>query len=99
LYGQDGSDRLIGGLGDDSLYGGAGDDIFDGGDGNDLLSESADVNFTLTNSQLLGLGNDILSNIEQVILTGGISDNTLDASAFSLVPGAKLLNKSDIKLC
>ncbi|MDZ8069957.1 MAG: DUF4347 domain-containing protein [Nostoc sp. DedQUE08] len=84
LYGQDGSDRLIGGLGNDYLYGGAGDDIFDGGDGYDSLIESADVNFTLTNSQLLGLGNDVFSNIEQVILTGGISDNTLDASAFSL---------------
>ncbi len=84
LYGYDGNDRLIAGAGNDYLYGGGGDDIFDGGDGTDSLRESADVNFTLTNNQLFGLGNDSFRNIEKVTLTGGISDNTLNASSFTI---------------
>ncbi|BAY22680.1 hypothetical protein NIES2100_24430 [Calothrix sp. NIES-2100] len=84
LYGQDGNDSLIAGAGNDILYGGAGDDILDGGDGIDALSESADVNFTLTNTQLVGLGSDSLSSIERVTLTGGVGDNTLDASGFTM---------------
>ncbi|AVH73051.1 NHL repeat-containing protein [Nostoc sp. 'Lobaria pulmonaria (5183) cyanobiont'] len=84
LYGHDGNDRLIGGTGNDYLYGGKGDDILDGGDGIDSVSESADVNFTLTNTQLSGLGNDSLINIERVTLTGGISNNTLNASSFTI---------------
>ncbi|BAZ49482.1 hemolysin-type calcium-binding region [Nostoc sp. NIES-4103] len=84
LYGENGNDNLSGGAGNDNLSGGAGDDIFDGGDGIDALSESSDVNFTLSNTQLAGLGSDILTSIERVTLTGGISDNILDASAFSL---------------
>ncbi|MBN3943305.1 DUF4347 domain-containing protein [Nostoc sp. NMS9] len=84
LYGQDGNDRLIAGAGNDYLYGGKGDDILDGGDGIDYVNESADVNFTLTNTQLSGLGSDSLINIERVTLTGGISKNTLDASSFTI---------------
>uniref|UniRef100_A0A8J7A7Z1 Calcium-binding protein n=1 Tax=Desmonostoc muscorum LEGE 12446 TaxID=1828758 RepID=A0A8J7A7Z1_DESMC len=74
----------MGGIGNDYLYGGAGDDALDGGAGTDYLNESSNVNFTLTNTQLSGLGSDTLISIEQVTLTGGISDNILDASAFSL---------------
>ncbi|MBD2680828.1 MULTISPECIES: DUF4347 domain-containing protein [Nostoc] len=84
LYGYDGNDRLIAGAGNDYLYGGGGDDILDGGDGTDSLKESADVNFTLTNTQLFGLGTDNLSSIEKVTLTGGSSDNTLNASSFTI---------------
>jgi len=84
LYGNDGSDRLIAGVGNDYLFGGGGDDILDGGDGTDSIRESADINFTLTNTQLFGLGNDSFINIERVTLTGGISDNTLDASSFTI---------------
>ncbi|KYC42820.1 hypothetical protein WA1_11880 [Scytonema hofmannii PCC 7110] len=84
LYGQDGNDIINGGIGNDTLSGGLGDDTIDGGDGIDTLSESADVNFTLTNTQLIGLGTDTLSNIERIALTGGVGNNTIDASAFSL---------------
>nr|WP_322710474.1 DUF4347 domain-containing protein [Nostoc sp. ChiSLP03a]MDZ8211571.1 DUF4347 domain-containing protein [Nostoc sp. ChiSLP03a] len=84
LYGQDGHDRLIGNAGNDYLYGGVGDDTLDGGNGTDSLNESGDVNFTLTNTQLSGLGSDVLISIEKVILTGGITDNILDASIFTL---------------
>lgn len=84
LYGENGNDNLIGGAGNDYFFGGVGDDALDGGDGIDSLTESSNVNFTLTNTQLFGLGNDTLTSIERVTLTGGISDNILDASAFSL---------------
>ncbi|MEH2203197.1 MAG: DUF4347 domain-containing protein [Nostoc sp.] len=83
LYGQDGHDRLIGNAGNDYLDGGVGDDTLDGGNGTDSLNELGDVNFTLTNTQLSGLGSDVLISIEKVILTGGITGNILDASAFT----------------
>nr|WP_262984361.1 calcium-binding protein [Nostoc sp. 'Peltigera membranacea cyanobiont' 210A] len=84
LYGESGNDQVIAGAGNDVVSGGVGDDVLDGGDGIDGLSESADVNFTLTNTQLAGLGSDIFSNIERATLSSGTSNNILDASAFSL---------------
>ena len=83
LYGRGGNDTLLGGAGNDNLYGGEGDDSIDGGQGFDILRESADVNFTLTNTQLEGNGTDTLVNIERAILSGGNSDNLIDASAYS----------------
>jgi ELWxxDGT repeat protein len=83
LYGRGGNDTLLGGAGNDNLYGGEGDDSIDGGDGFDILRESADVNFTLTNTQLIGNGTDNFVNIERAILSGGNSDNLIDASQYS----------------
>lgn len=93
LYGGDGNDVLRGGAGSDTLYGGdgedtlrggAGMDIIDGGDGIDRLVASGDLDYELTNSQLLGNGPDTLSSIETATLEGGSSANTIDASAFTL---------------
>jgi trimeric autotransporter adhesin len=75
---------LNGGAGNDILIGGAGNDTLDGGDGNDLSIGSGNVNFTLTNTQLIGNGIDTLISIEQVQLIGGIGNNTLNAAAFTL---------------
>jgi len=93
LNGGSGSDLLAGGAGNDKLQGqgtsydtlsgGLGDDTLDGGDGYDRISESADVDFTATDSSLTGLGTDTLINIQLVQLFGGSSANTIDASAFS----------------
>jgi Ca2+-binding RTX toxin-like protein len=83
LVGGSGNDSLLGGLGDDSLTGGLGDDTLDGGTGTDRVIETADVNFTLTNGMLLGLGTDTLLSIEEASLTGGTSANTLNASGFT----------------
>ena len=101
LVGGAGNDSLVGGLGADSLFGNSGDDTLTGGLGNDRIEgslgtdklvESGDVSFTLTNTSLIGLGTDTLSSIEQASLMGGVSNNTLDAAAFSgpvtLVGGA-----------
>lgn len=78
-----GGDTLLGGAGDDILTGGLGDDVINGGDGIDWLIETGDVNFVLTNTSLIGLGTDQLIGIERAVLTGGASDNILDASAFT----------------
>ncbi|MGB3758058.1 MAG: putative Ig domain-containing protein [Rivularia sp. (in: cyanobacteria)] len=83
LYGRGGNDTLLGGAGNDNLYGGEGDDFIDGGEGFDIIRESADVNFTLTDTQLQGNGTDTFVNIERAILSGGNSDNIIDASAYS----------------
>lgn len=90
LNGKGGMDVLVGTVHNDTLSGGKDDDVLDGGDGIDLLRETADVDFTLTNTILTGNGNDALYSIERATLTGGKSDNRLDASAFTA--GAVTLN-------
>jgi len=91
-WGGAGDDRLTGGSGDDVLSGGGGDDTLWGAAGNDHLLgesgvdrivESADADFTLSDAQLTGVGTDLLSSIEQAELSGGSSDNTILAFAFS----------------
>ncbi len=64
-----------------TLTGAGGNDTLIGGAGVDLLLEVGNVNFQLTDSQLTGLGVDLLSSIDQVFLTGGASANLLDAGA------------------
>ncbi len=83
LNGQGGSDVLTGGLGDDSL---------DGAAGSDRVQEAGDVNFTLTNTSLIGLGNDTLAGIELATLDGGVRGNVIDASAFT---GSSVLRGGD----
>ncbi|MHC4875262.1 MAG: Ig-like domain-containing protein [Planctomycetota bacterium] len=92
-FGGAGSDTLIGGAGNDllrglggtgdQLSGGEGDDTINGGRGVDRLFESGDVDFTLTNSSMTGLGNDLIQAMEIAQLTGGASANVIDVSAFS----------------
>ncbi|VEP11585.1 conserved hypothetical protein [Hyella patelloides LEGE 07179] len=80
LTGQGGFDILEGGEGNDTLVGGNGEDTITGGSGTDILLESGDLNFTLTDGQLVARGTDIFSEVEQANLTGGGSSNILDAS-------------------
>lgn len=93
LAGGDGDDILLGQNGDgDVLTGGLGNDTLSGGDGDDIVAESGDVNFTLTNFLLTGLGSDQLVSIEGVSIVGGMGANLIDASAstkpITLVGGA-----------
>lgn len=93
LFGSAGRDFLSGGAGNDSLFGqgssgdrlfgGTGNDLIDGGPGTDILVETADVNFTLTNTQLTGNGTDTLVAIEQANLTTGASANTITTTAYT----------------
>ena len=88
LYGDDGNDTLIGGDGYDRLFGNAdndilqgegGNDTINGGAGSDRLVETGNVNFTLTDTTLVGNGNDTISQIEFARLTGGAGNNVLMA--------------------
>ena len=90
LYGSDGDDTLRSnsgndlinaGNGDDSLYGSYGNDSLYGGAGTDRILEFGDVDYTLTNTQLTGVGTDTISQIELARLQGGAGDNLIDASA------------------
>ncbi len=94
LSGGNGDDKLTGGAGIDYLSGGAGNNILDGGTGTaDTVVETGDFSMTLTqgttavNGSLSTTGaiHDVLvlNHIEQAILTGGASGNTLDASLFT----------------
>ncbi len=84
LWGMGDNDKLFGEDGNDTLLGGTGNDTLDGGAGiADLVVDSGNVNFTLTNTQLTGNGTDTLTGIETASLTGGLSANNLDASAFT----------------
>jgi Ca2+-binding RTX toxin-like protein len=92
LYGNDGNDTLYGNAGDDNLYGNAGDDTLSGGNGNDNLFggdgidtvlQNVDDDQTLTDTTLTGRGTDTLDSIEDAQITGGASDNVLDATDFT----------------
>lgn len=93
LYGETGDDKLNGGSGFDSLYGGdgndtltggTGNDVIDGGDGIDRVTVTADYDITLSNTLLIANDIDSLTSIEQATLTGGASNNIIDASQFTL---------------
>ena len=84
LRGDDGDDCVFGNGGNDSVTGGTGNDALDGGSGTaDVLVETGDVDLTLTNTSLIGLGSDTLTGIERASLTGGGGSNTLDATGFT----------------
>jgi Ca2+-binding RTX toxin-like protein len=83
LWGESGDDTLKGGSGDDYLSGGVGDDALQGGGGTDRAEGKGDTDFTLTATQLTGLGTDSLDSIEEAYLCGGPSNNVLDASGFT----------------
>jgi|GEM_PF-3447295 len=83
LNGEAGDDSLNGDADLDTLTGGVGNDTLDGGAGVDLLLESLDTNAVLTTTQLSGLGNDALLNVENARLIGGASANRFDASGFT----------------
>jgi Ca2+-binding RTX toxin-like protein len=78
-----GSVTFNGEAGDDTLIGGASNDTLNGGIGIDQVQASGDVDFTLTNNSLTGIGTDTLNEIETARLTGGSSSNTINASSFN----------------
>ena len=73
IKGQFGNDALNGGIGNDSLSGGAGTDTVDYSD-----STSA-VKVNLTTMKSSGAGNDVLSNVENIV--GGAGNDVLVGSA------------------
>lgn len=87
LAGDEGDDSIIGGGGRDTLSGGLGDDELDGGNSVDTLMEVGDVNYLLTSATLTGLGTDKLAGFEIAYLTGGNSNNLIDASGAGIPVG------------
>ena len=82
LIGDAGNDVLKGGAGNDTLIGGAGNDSLTGGAGSDLVEEVLAGLVTLSGSALKATtGNDTLSGIERVSLTGGGVADKFDATA------------------
>ncbi len=78
--------------GNDDLTGLSGNDVLDGGGGLnefgkpfvDRVVESRDAHFVLANAALIVAGEfNTLAGIESAILTGGASNNILDASLFT----------------
>ncbi len=92
LTGRGGNDRILGLAGSDTISGDAGDDTLTGGEGSDriaggtnfdMIVEERDADMTLTAASLvIGSQTDILTDIEQAVLTGGDGANQIDASAF-----------------
>jgi Ca2+-binding RTX toxin-like protein len=88
LIGGSGADTLTGNALNNRITGNGGADNINGLGGPDTLVEARDTHFTLTNVSLTDGGGtvDTLSNIERAELTGGTSNNNIDASAFLLGP-------------
>ena len=100
LQGGNGNDVLVGGSGNDAIDGGSdadmvtgglGNDVLAGGTGvstgteNDVLVETASGTITLTASGISGaLGTDTYSGFEGASLTGGVGNDSLDASSASI---------------
>ena len=74
LNGAAGVDTLNGGAGNDTLSGGLGNDSLNGGTDINTLTESGNVNFTLTNTSLTGVGTDTLSNLQVANLSNLAGD-------------------------
>ena len=93
LFGQEGADVLTGGAGNDMLNGGADADVLIESADADLtlavgLDEDLAVDFDVDAvgqlvTLLSGLGTDSIAEIERAELTGGASDNIIDATTFS----------------
>jgi autotransporter-associated beta strand protein len=83
LLGNTRHNVLSGLAGDDTLSGRDGNDTFDGGTGSDVVTESADVDFTLAAATLTGVGNDSLASVETVNLTAGIRPNTFTVDGWT----------------
>ncbi len=95
LFGGSGNDSIMGGSGDNTLSGGGGDDLLFGGTGENTVYESGNLNFTLTDTDLIGTDSgkhekihDHLHQVGQAEIIGGTGNVVLDASGFS---GAALI--------
>lgn len=85
VIGGDLGDHLTGNAANNILSGGLGDDVINGAGGVDMVLETRDDDFVLENGALwIGFEIDTLVSIEMAFLSGGASDNVIDASAFTL---------------
>ena len=94
LQGGLGNDTLDGGAADDIVKGEAGNDVLtggdgkdtlDGGSGTDMLKETVGTDFVLEKdkTKVATEVTDKLSGVESAALTGGVTNDKIDASKFS----------------
>ena len=83
LVGGAGIDRITGSDFDETITGGVGNDILDGKGGTNTLVETGNVDFTLTNTALTGVGTDTLARFQIANLTGGAGANTFTVSGWT----------------
>ncbi|MDH7502006.1 MAG: SdrD B-like domain-containing protein [Verrucomicrobiota bacterium] len=86
-------ENVIGGAGDDILLGndldntstgGPGQNFIHGAGGTNTIVETADADFTLSDTEITIAGvSTTLVSIQKALLTGSSSDNTIDASGFT----------------
>lgn len=81
LIGSTAGDTLLGHAGNDLLTGNGGDDSLDGGTGNDRIEETTDGSVTIIGNQWqsASLGNNTMSDVERIVLTGGDGPNLFNA--------------------
>jgi Ca2+-binding RTX toxin-like protein len=88
IFGNDFGNLINGAAGNDTLFDSGGANTVIGGDGIDTLIGFADVNYTLTNTTLTGVGVNNFSQIEEVRINVIDSEagtaNFLDASQYTL---------------
>src|SRR5262249_2179534 len=77
-----GNTTLDGGSGNDTILGGAGNDSLIGGIGTDRVIARGDASFSLSDTSVSGLGTDTLNGVEEVVLSGGDSDNVFTVTNF-----------------
>ncbi len=82
IDGGNGNDSLLGGNNNDVISGGWGNDTIDGGEGYDVFTEQRNGDSTLTSNSSTGKGTDTFTNIEEVRLQGGDSNNSFTDNGF-----------------
>src|SRR6185436_11886878 len=93
IFGGDGNDTLIGNALDNGFIGGRGTDIIRGGAGINFVFETRDGDFLLTSTSpttatlqitdALGTETDSLTDMQRAFLTGGASNNIMDATNYT----------------
>ncbi|RPI63441.1 MAG: VCBS repeat-containing protein, partial [Planctomycetaceae bacterium] len=78
-----GNGTLNGDAGDDRIEIGLGASVVNGGTGCNVVISQGNVNFTLSNTNLVGSGTATLTNIQQAELDGCLGNNTFDIGAFT----------------
>lgn len=87
LLGGQLADRISGEEGDDVVSGAGGDDLLSGGVGFDYWLEEGNTDFTVSSTTVTSAatGSETIADVERIVLIGGSSANTLNATA-STVP-------------
>ncbi|MFK7837696.1 MAG: DUF4214 domain-containing protein [Sulfitobacter sp.] len=99
LFGGDGDDMLTGGAGNDAIHGGEGSgDVaaFDGSMGRYTLQLTSDGTVTVEDRMSSGEGTDIVTGVETLSFSEGVSIFTQGTLDLSIIQGITGLDQADI---